>query len=170
MMPGYDVMIEIRKDLFIGNEYDALDVLNNPEWAIIHACKDPYHRRMLGYKTPGAPKDHPEYLFGVRNNRLILNLVDSDDPGYIQKPIIDESIKFINSKLSEGYKVLVHCNQGKSRSAGIGMLYLASIGMFKGLNFQEAERKYVSIYPPCSMSLGMRGYIMRNWADNALCE
>jgi len=157
-------MIEICPNLYIGNEYDVPGALNEG-WAVIHACKEPFHRRMLGYKTQGAPKNHPEYYFGIRGNRLILNLVDAEDVNYIPKCIIDKSLEFIGAKLSEGYRVLVHCNQGMSRSAGIGLLYLASIGSFKGLNFTEAETKYRLIYPRYSPSEGMREYMKQNWIE-----
>ena len=38
-----------------------------------------YHRQALGYRSRGAPKDHPEYLVARRGNRLILNIVDAND-------------------------------------------------------------------------------------------
>jgi len=103
-------MIEIHSNLFAGDATDELKVRGRDGWAVVHACKDPYHRQLLGYTTKGAPKDHPEYFFAERGNRLYLNLVDAPDPEYIPKEIIDKAIAFIHEKLSEGSKVLVHCN------------------------------------------------------------
>ena len=47
------------------------------------------HRDALGYSGKAAPKGHPEYLLARRENRLILNLVDANDPRLFAKEIID---------------------------------------------------------------------------------
>ena len=57
--------------------------------------------------------------------RLYLNLIDPPNPAYIPKEIIDAALEFIDKGLKDGKRVLVHCNQGESRSPGIGLLYLA---------------------------------------------
>lgn len=73
-------MIERYSDLFVGNQDDyESNVKYKANWAVVHACKEPYHRLALGYSSKAAPKNHPEYLFAKRTNRLILNLVDADD-------------------------------------------------------------------------------------------
>ena len=79
-------MKEIFPNLFIGNQddYESLVRLQDG-WKVVHACKEPYHRRALGYSTRGAPKDHPEYLIAFRDNELILNMVDAADVSYIPK-------------------------------------------------------------------------------------
>jgi hypothetical protein len=89
-------MTEIHKNLYVGNETDyELKVINQDGWNVIHACKEPYHRQALSYSGRGAPKDHPEYLMAKRENRLILNLVDVENPAYIAKEIMDEALQFI---------------------------------------------------------------------------
>ncbi len=56
-------MIEVYKNLFIGNENDFEQrVKNQLEWRVVHACKHPYHKNLLGYTCKAAPKNHPEYL------------------------------------------------------------------------------------------------------------
>lgn len=160
-------MIEIHPNLFIGNEYDyESQVRNEPGWCVVHACKEPYHRQALGYTQRAAPKNHPEYLIARRGNRLVLNLVDAPDPAYIPKEIIDAALAFIDDNLKSGSKVLVHCNEGCSRSAGIGLLYLARFTekVPKG-SFFEAEEVYRSIYPPYSPKSGIRGFMITNWKE-----
>jgi len=104
-------MTEIHTNLYVGNENDyEFKVKNREGWNVIHACKEPYHRQTLGYSGRGAPKDHPEYLIAKRDNRLILNLVDVENPAYIAKEIMDEALQFIDQNLEAGRKVLVHCN------------------------------------------------------------
>ena len=113
-------MIEIMHNLFIGSQSDYENIVKYESgWYVIHACKEPYHRQALGYSGRAVSKDHPEYLMAERENRLILNLVDVADPAYIAKIIIDKAIGCIAGHINE-MKVLVHCNQGASRSATIG--------------------------------------------------
>ena len=160
-------MIEIYPNLFIGNEYDYESrVRNEPGWCVVHACKEPYHRLALGYSGKAAPKTHPEYLIARRGNRLILNLVDAPDPAYIPKEIIDAALEFISASLHSGNRVLVHCNEGCSRSAGIGLLYLAkNTDKVPKDNFLAAEAAFRSIYPPYNPKSGMRGFMMSNWRN-----
>lgn len=157
-------MIEIYKNLFIGNELDyETNVKQQEGWIVIHACKEPYHRQAVGYSGRACAKSHPEYLFAQRGNHLILNLVDVDDPNWVSPIIVDETMKFIDDGLKKGLKALIHCNQGMSRSAGLGLLYLAHIGQFHDMDFLTAEIKYQKIYPPYQPAGGIRGYCMKNW-------
>lgn len=158
-------MIEIYANLFIGNEGDYEgDVRHQTGWRVVHACKEPYHRRALGYKGRGAPKEHPEYLIARRDHRLILNLVDAPSSDYIPKEIIDAALDFIDQALKSRHRVLVHCNQGESRSPGIGLLYLAAYtDRLPTDDFESAEKAYRSVYPPYAPSTGMRGFMMKNW-------
>ncbi len=160
-------MIEVYPNLYIGNQNDyETHVKYIPGWFIVHACKEPYHRQALGYRSRGAPKNHPEYFIAKRGNRLILNLVDVNDPSYISKEIIDAALNFINEALDNSHPVLVHCNQGMSRSAGIGLLYLAAFtNKYVEFSFQEAEMKFRSIYSPYNPAAGMRIFIQRNWEE-----
>ena len=159
-------MIMISYGLYIGDEVDyAENVSMQKGWAVVHACKEPYHRAAVGYTGRACSKDHPEYLVAPRGNRLMLNLVDVEDKDWISPIIIKAALDFINEKIAEGFDVLVHCNKGESRAAGIGMLYLATIGAFDGMDFEQAEEEYKkSFYAPCNMAGGMRGYVSSNWS------
>jgi rhodanese-related sulfurtransferase len=157
-------MIEVYKNLFVGDQTDYdRNIRLQSDWNIIHACKEPYHRDALGYTGRGAPKHHPEYLIAYRGNRLILNLVDADSSKYIPKEIIDEALKYIDECLDKEEKILLHCNQGRSRSVGIAMLFLAIKGVINSNTFKEAEQDFKEIYPPCNLSGGIRGFLQQNW-------
>ena len=157
-------MLEVAPNFYVGNELDFEHTVRQQSgWAVVHACKEPYHRQALGYSGRGAPKDHPEYLIAHRGDRLILNLVDVDNPAYIAKEIMDAALQFIAANLESGKKVLVHCNQGASRSAGIALLYLAKAGQIPHDNFTTDEQAFREIYPPCAMAAGIRGFLMQNW-------
>lgn len=155
-------MKEIIENLFIGNQSDYESLINKSDFFVVHACKEPYHRATLGYTGRGAPKNHPEYYFAYRGNRLICNLVDAHDYKYIPTIIIGEALKFIDLNLKKGNKVIVHCNQGMSRSAIIGMLYLKQIGNL-GDDFETAEQEYIKIYPNYNPGNGTRTYAYLNW-------
>ncbi len=157
-------MIEIYPNLFIGTAEDyEFQVKGQPDWMVVHACKEPYHRNELGYTSRGAPKGDPEYLIARRGNRLILNLVDAPDPDYIPKEIIDAALNFIAAGLAQSRKVLVHCNLGESRSPSIGMLYLASSTSKLPKDFASAEQSFRQIYPSYNPSSGMRGFLIKHW-------
>jgi predicted protein tyrosine phosphatase len=158
-------MIEIYPNLYIGNQDDyELKVARQPDWAVVHACKEPYHRQALGYTGRAASKTHPEYLIARRENRLILNLVDVDNPAYIPKEITDAALTFVHEQLSSGTKVLVHCNQGGSRSPSIGLLYLAKFtDKLSTSSFTEAENSFRSLYPPYDPAVGIRGFMIQHW-------
>jgi hypothetical protein len=158
-------MIEIHPNLFVGHQGDyEYQVKGQNGWAVVHACKEPYHRLLLGYTTRGAPKDHPEYLSAVRGNRLYLNLVDANDPAYIPKEIIDTALAFTHEKLAKGLKVLVHCNQGESRGPGVAFLYLLRhTDALPKTSLDDALTKFRQIYSAFYPSGGISGFIRHNF-------
>jgi len=156
-------MKEIYPNLYIGSQNDYESIVKYQEcWFVIHACKEPYHRQALGYFGRSVSKDNPEYLIARRDNCLILNLIDADSPNYIPKEIIDEAIHAIHDNLENGVRVFVHCNQGVSRSAVIGLLYLKAVHAINA-NFTEAEKEYLQLYPLYNPANGMRMFAQINW-------
>ena len=145
-------------------DYEHNVKFQSDEWFVIHACKDPYHRNALGYKRKGAPKDHPEYLIAERDHRLILNLVDAQNPEYIPYEIIDRAIEYIHEKLENNSKVLVHCNLGESRSPSIGLLYLVKYTDEISMDsFESALVDFIQKYPHYKPSRGIRGFMVSHW-------
>ena len=159
-------MIEIYPNLWIGTAQDyESSVKGLSGWNVVHACKEPYHRRELGYTTKGAPKGHPEYLIARRGPRLILNLVDAPNPAFIPKEIIDTAIRFVHLSLVDRMKVLVHCNLGESRAPGIGLLYLARYTDKLPKQLMKAEQAFRLVYPPYKPSDGISGFVIHNWGS-----
>ena len=154
-------MKEIAPKLWIGSQsdFEELDPFGT-EWAIVHACKEPHHRQALGYTGRAAPKEHPEYLFAKRGKRLILNLIDADDPKYVPKDVIDAAVGHIRDSIKAGEFVLCHCNQGASRSPTIGLLYLAPE---MPEDFEQAEAKFRDLYPAYAPAEGMRKFAREHW-------
>lgn len=157
-------MIEIDPKLWIGAQadFEALDPALEG-WAVVHACKEPHHRQALGYSGRGAPKEHPEYLMARRERRLILNLVDVDDPKYVAKEIMDAALEHIRASLADGLSVLCHCNQGASRSPTIGMLHLAAS---LSEDFDEAVARFKeSHYEPYAPARGVLEFAREHWSS-----
>jgi predicted protein tyrosine phosphatase len=158
-------MIEVYSKFFVGDQSDfGYDVSRRTGWATVHACKEPYHRQALGYTGRGAPSNHPEYLAARRGNRLMLNMVDADNPMFFKKVMIDQALDFISEMRTDEYNVLVHCNQGESRGPSIALLYLAA--RLKALpkdSLEAAEEKFRLIYPGYSPGLGIRGHLRLYW-------
>lgn len=131
---------------------------DKPEGAVIQACKEPYHRKALGYISRGAPKHSPEYLFCYRGNRLILNIVDVDNPAFISPFMVDEAVRYARENRANG--VFIHCNQGRSRSPVLAMLALARE---LPAAFEEAEEAMQSLYPPYDPARGVRDFAKAAW-------
>ena len=114
-------MVEIMKNVFVGDEVDyASKVRGEAKWAIVHACKEPYHREALGYSGRACSKTHPEYLLAERGDRIMLNLVDVENPEWISPIIINTTMTFIDKRLTEGKRILIHCTK-----VALGLLVLA---------------------------------------------
>lgn len=160
-------MIEVFTNLFVGSQEDEAAIRPQSGWYVIHACKEPYHRQALGYTGRGAPKNHPEYLIAPREGRLILNLVDVDNVAYIPPEIIDAALAAIHQNIASS-KVLVHCNQGMSRSPTIALLYMTKFtDQFNSMDSEGATQEFRRIYPGYAPAVGMAEYVRLNWQKYA---
>jgi len=159
-------MKKIHNQVFVGDQEDyENDVIRRTNWYVVHACKEPYHRKLLGYSGRGAPKNHPEYLYAKRTNALFLNLIDANDPKYIPKKIIDIALHQIDCQSKIGRNVLIHCNKGESRGPTIGFLYLCAIGFFSEDSYLTAMRRFIRIYPKYKPAKGMELFAKKHWKD-----
>lgn len=161
-------MIEVAPRLFVGNQLDYENQVKGKDWCVLQACKEPYHRQAVGYKSPGAPRDHTEYLFAYRQEnecrRLILNMVDAPKPEFFDATMIDEAMTFLAAGLAIGGNVLIHCNQGGSRAPSLAMLYLRRFtDEFEGVGFEEAEDMFRGLYPSYQPANGIREYVRLHW-------
>lgn len=142
-------MKQLRKNLYIGNREEVRSQCwDGNEWSFVLAAKT-FHKSILGYTGNAAPKDE-NYLFFKTSNALVLNLIDAKDPRYISKECIKEAILFIDAEIRKGKKVLVACDQGKSRSAGICFLYMHQKGLVKGF------KAFKKLYPETELGEGMK--------------
>lgn len=151
-------MKQICDNIFIGNDCDCAHQFNNPEISIIHACKT-CHQRALMYRRP-LPQDHPNYLILRKDNHLYLNMVDAPIeflPRFAH-PMFAAAMEFIGNR-----PVLIHCNQGRSRSASIAMLYMAIQNKIPQSSYADAAREFALMYPEFAPGDGIRKYMQNNW-------
>lgn len=158
-------MKPIIKDLYVLNqvEYES-NAFSESEYSILLAAKEPWHRKALGYSGRATAKDHPEYLYAFRDNKLILNLVDAPKSIFFNKDLIDLALEFIGDELNKGKKVIIACNQGESRSASLALLYLVKHGLIEGDTLEDVEAEYLRLYPRYNPGAGMRDFVKENWA------
>ena len=150
-------MIEIINNLYIGTD---IDCFNFAEFKI-HACKT-CHQHRLGYRC-SLPKTHPNYLIFEEEKDLFLNMVDMNRllPIYTD-PIMQSALSFIDKHILEN-KILIHCNQGISRSPGITLLYMAKESLLQNSNYDSAKNDFIKIYPQSNPGIGIDNYLRDNW-------
>jgi len=150
--------------IFIGTTND-LAYTNNIEWAFVHATQS-IHYKLLGWnRTTNKPnKNHPHYIFYEKDNRLSLNWVDGAAHLYnwsgveTFNKVLDFTEKWGNLR-----EVLIHCDQGRSRSPTLGLLYLAKrLKSIPNDSFEKARNEFVKIYPDYSPG-GIGDYVDQNW-------
>lgn len=166
-------MIEVHPGLFVGANEDFISIAAQEGWAIVHACKEPYHREFVGYTGKAAPTSSDEYLYARRGWRLALNLVDVAFPEYVRPALVDEAMRFIalarEDKAWAGRKVLIHCNQGGSRGPGLALHWLRRndprFADKEGVpfDFDIGEAQMRGLYPNYRPAEGIRGFVRENW-------
>lgn len=163
-------MIEIVRHLFVGNELDYENYVKRQQgWAVLHAAKEPYHRRAVGYTGRSCDAADPEYLMAYRERdtrpEMCLNMIDAPKPQFFQEMMINAALGFINLAVIEHQKdTLVHCNQGGSRAPSLVLLYLRKFtDHFDDMSFEEAEDVFRAMYPLYLPATGIRAYVAMHW-------
>lgn len=155
-------MTEITKNLYIGNDQDFFN--SNGDMAVIHACKT-CHQKGVGYHG-NLSSAHPNYLILDINNHLYLNMVDMDKEllSKYTNPIMMSALNFIEKHLS-AEPILIHCNQGVSRSPSIGLVYLARENKISNDSYFDAKNSFFEKYPQYAPGRGIELYMQNNWND-----
>ena len=85
---------------------------------VIHACKDPCHRRRVGYTRP-LPPTHDHYLAVEDARDLFLNLIDPPIPLFKIESFL-AAMAFVETHAAR--EILIHCNKGDSRAPTLAVL------------------------------------------------
>lgn len=157
-------MEEITNNLFIGRLLD-LETFSIEEDAIVHATQTIHYQIMGWNRTTNKPnRNHPNYIIWEKDNRLSLNWVDgaarlynwSGPETFIR--ILDFIERWIDNR-----KVLIHCDQGFSRSPTLGLLYLAKrLKTIADDSYLDAKKEFQNIYPRYNPG-GIGDYVNDYW-------
>lgn len=130
--------------------------------AVVHACKDPCHRRAAGYPKGHLAPDHPHYLFLEREKNLYLNLVDSPLPLF-RVESFDAFFRFMDREIAGG-PVLIHCNRGESRAPSLAMVYMAlRLALIPSDSHAAAADAFRRLYPAYCPGKGIEIFLKENW-------
>ncbi|MFZ3152071.1 MAG: hypothetical protein WA116_10385 [Anaerolineaceae bacterium] len=152
--------------VFIGSQDDCA-LTNDQYWAFVHAAQSSHYKYFGWNRTTNKPnKDHPNYIIFEKDNHLSLNWVDGAAKLYDWSGVVT-FIKILDfvEKWSVQRKVLIHCDQGRSRSPTLGLLFLAKrIKSIPNDSFGSARDEFIKIYPNYYPS-GIGDYVDQNWNE-----
>jgi hypothetical protein len=120
------------------------------------------HQSVVGWQGRGCDPRHPHYLFRRDTDAIYLNMIDGDDPKYVNDAMINPALDFMKEHITNGNSVFVYCSLGESRSPSLALMYLLENNLIeKSANtFQIFKREYYPNYQPKNGNLL---YIKRRW-------
>lgn len=157
-------MKEVHPSLFVGDEQDCITTKESEKWTVVHACKHPCHQNAVGY-SGSLSRSHPNYLIYEKGQDLYLNMVDMDrkQEHEFMEPIVSSTLDFVEDHINSN-KVLIHCNEGESRSPALAMLYLAKReNAIRKDTYAEAKQDFKELYPRFNPSRGIDLYLEDYW-------
>ena len=132
------------------------------ETAVVHACKSPCDQRALGYRG-SLPSSHLNYLVLRNGSDRFLYLVDPPIPLF-QPVSFKAFIEFLQEKYDAGADLLIHCNQGESRSTSLALPFLAKHE--KAISEDSSAAARADFLPPCPHhrpGAGISRFLKENW-------
>lgn len=157
-MPRHNVTDSLCFDDLSG----CLHEKDRDERAIVHACKEPCHRRAVGYRDRSLPSSHPDYLHREDPYNLYLNIIDPPIPLF--KP--ESFTIFFNfmDRVITQRPVLIHCNKGESRAPSLTLLYMAKrLNLLPDESYAAAAAAFAAQFP-YKPGKGIATYLTENWA------
>jgi rhodanese-related sulfurtransferase len=120
------------------------------------------HQSMVGWTGRGCDPSSPYYLFKREPDAIYLNMIDGEDPRYVNDKMINPALEFIHDHLSANNEVFVYCSLGESRSPSIALMYLLEHGHIER-NSDTINRFKREYYPNYSPKAGNLLYIKNRW-------
>jgi hypothetical protein len=120
------------------------------------------HQSAVGWQGRGCNPDSPYYLFKQEPDAIYLNMIDGEDPKYVNDEMINPALSFIHQHLKLGNDVFVYCSLGESRSPSIALMYLLEYGLIEKSTdtFNLYKNGY---YPEYNPKRGNFLYIKKRW-------
>lgn len=160
MMISGERMREVFPRVFVGNQLSCRS--GTTEMAVVHACKSPCHQRAVGYSGSLA-REHPEYLALEDGANLWLNMIDPPLPLF-QREVFHRFLAFAALHHDRGGSVLIHCNQGESRSPSLALLLLARhLRQLPDVSFAAACHAYQAVDAAYRPGVGIARFLTEEW-------
>jgi len=126
--------------------------------AIVHACKT-CHSKLCGQPA----RDHPDYLYAEDGGELYLNLIDPDLPLF-RLELFTHALDWMEKAYRQGSEVVIHCDQGNSRSRTLALLLAARVGLITRKSYLlasiEFSRQTGRLFTP---GKGIRTFVSAEW-------
>lgn len=157
-------MREVHERVHVGRELDCFR-REREGWSVVHACKDPCHRRAVGYSGRSLASNHANYLILELGSHLYMNLVDPDRPLFMPQSFASFR-EFARTHYASGRNLLIHCNQGGSRAPSLALLFLAKdMDVLTNDSYAAARREYEDLDPLYRPGAGIEAYLTRHWTE-----
>jgi hypothetical protein len=95
---------------------------------------------------------------------MALNMLDLDDPHYVDPDMILTGLNFVKDALLSGQKVLIACNAGHSRGPTVGLMFLKYIGDLPNISYLRSVYLFHHIYKGYSAAQGIEQFARTHWA------
>jgi len=92
--------------------------------SMVHACKTPCHDYAVATFGHLIPKSERHLSCEIENN-LFLNMIDARTPDKFSIDMFNAAMDFMWRSFEDKRHIVVHCNQGASRSPMLCMLFMA---------------------------------------------
>lgn len=153
-------------NLYIGGIAD-LEGIDTQEFAFVHATQT-IHYQIFGWdrKFNKPDKNHPNYIYHEKDNRISLNWVDGEARLYNWSGI-ERFINILNfiDRWIPDKKVFIHCDQGQSRAPTLGLLYLSKRAkLISDQSFDLAKNDFIKMYPSYSPG-GIGDFVRSKWNE-----
>jgi len=150
-------MREIFDGIWVGAGKDC--VPGTDRRVVIHACKDPCHRRRLGY-TKSLPPTHDHYLAVEDARDLFLNLIDPPLPLFRIESFL-AAMAFVETHAARD--ILIHCNKGESRAPTLALLVARWRRLHTLETWEEATALMTTLDASFRPGRGLNTFMAEHW-------
>lgn len=120
------------------------------------------HQSVVGWSGRGCNKNNPYYLFKEEENSIFLNMIDGENPLYVNDKMINSALNFIDKHLKNNEDIFIYCSLGESRSPSIALMYLLEKELIdRNENTIKSFKK--EYYPDYNPKNGNLIYIKNRW-------
>jgi hypothetical protein len=165
IQPVVPFMQRIYQGVYVGDDTDYVRSQYREDFSFLRCCKygPGGHQQTLDYHTPAAPEGDEHFV--VKRERLMaLNMLDLDDPNFVDPEMIKAGLDFVREQLLSEQKVLIACNQGVSRGPTMGLMFLKYIGDLPNISWLRSVYLYHHMYRGYDASQGIAQFARSHWS------